>query len=49
VQRSLALAYVDTDVAEARPPLLVSVVGELRAATVLERVPYDPEGALLRG
>ncbi len=49
VQRSLALAYVDTDVAESRPPLLVSVVGERRAATVLERVPYDPEGALLRG
>ena len=49
VGQSLALAYVDTAVAEERPALSVPIVGDRRAAAVLPEVPYDPEGIRLRG
>lgn len=49
VGMSLALAYVDSLVAMARPELTVFVVGEPRAARILPEPPYDPTGARLRG
>ena len=45
---SLALAYLDRDVAAARPELLVDVVGESRPARILPEIPYDPRGLRLR-
>ena len=48
VGKSLALAYVDTEVAEAHPELTVFVVGEPLSARILAEVPYDPRGARLR-
>ena len=47
VKRSLALAYVDTDVVEANPELTVYVVGEVRAGRILPEPPYDPTGSKL--
>lgn len=48
VGRSLALAYLDRDVAEDRPEVSVFVVGEPRTARVLAEPPYDPKGLKLR-
>jgi dimethylglycine dehydrogenase len=48
VGRSLALAYVERDVAESAPELTVYVVGEPRASRTLPEVPYDPKGTKLR-
>ena len=48
VGKSLALAYVDRDVAESSPELTVFVVGEPRTARILPDIPYDPKGAKLR-
>ena len=48
VEKSLALAYVDTDVASGSSELTVFVVGEPRDARVLPEIPYDPKGARLR-
>ena len=49
VEQSLALAYVDTAVAEEAAPLSVHVVGERRAGRILTEPPYDPKGLKLRG
>jgi dimethylglycine dehydrogenase len=48
VGMSLALAYVDHDVAEPGPELTVFVVGDPRTARVLPEIPYDPKGVRLR-
>lgn len=48
VRRSLALAYVDREVAEARAPLSVEVVGERVSAQILRECPHDPQGLKLR-
>jgi dimethylglycine dehydrogenase len=48
VGKSLALAYLDTDVAESAPEVTVFVVGDPRPATILPEIPYDPTGARLR-
>ena len=48
VQQSLALAYVDRDIAAAPVPLEVHVVGERRPARLLAEPPYDPQGRKLR-
>jgi dimethylglycine dehydrogenase len=48
VGMSLALAYVDREVAEDRPELTVFVVGEPRTARILLEPPYDPKGLRLR-
>ncbi|HVQ87163.1 MAG TPA: FAD-dependent oxidoreductase, partial [Actinomycetes bacterium] len=48
VRRSLALAYVNRDVAETHPELVVDVVGEQRVARILPEPPYDPKGSKLR-
>ena len=48
VGKSLALAYVDRDIAEAKPELTVHVVGEERTARILHEPPYDPKGTRLR-
>ena len=48
VEKSLALAYVDRDVAESAPEVTVFVVGEPRSARILPEIPYDPSGARLR-
>jgi len=48
VKKSLALAYVDTEIAEAAPELVVHVIGEERAARILPEAPYDPKGEKLR-
>lgn len=49
VEQSLALAYIDTAVAEGAAPLSVHVVGERRAGRILTEPPYDPKGLKLRG
>ena len=49
VKKSLALAYIDSNLASMDPELLVSVIGERRPARVLLEVPYDPSGSHLRG
>ena len=48
VGKSLALAYLDVAVIDARPPLTVHVVGERRTARLLAEPPYDPTGSRLR-
>ena len=48
VQKSLALGYVDLDVADERPDLSVYVVGDPRPARILPEPPYDPMGERLR-
>ncbi|MCZ8132737.1 MAG: FAD-dependent oxidoreductase [Steroidobacteraceae bacterium] len=45
VGRSLALAYVDRDVAKDAPALSVDVVGEPRPAQILGQPAWDPRGA----
>lgn len=49
VGRSLALGYVDREVVAARPALTVDVVGEPRAARLLDGPAWDPQGLRLRG
>jgi dimethylglycine dehydrogenase len=49
VEQSLALAYVDRDVAMAAPELTIDVIGEPRAARILREPAYDPKGLRLRG
>jgi len=48
VKQSLALAYVDHDIAIAAPALTVDVIGETRAARILREPVYDPLGLRLR-
>jgi dimethylglycine dehydrogenase len=48
VAMSLALAYVERGVADARPELTVEVMGEPRPARILPEPPYDPSGARMR-
>ena len=48
VQGSLALAYVETALAEAGTSLEVSVMGHRRLATVLPGAAYDPDNTRLR-
>ncbi|MGB8692668.1 MAG: FAD-dependent oxidoreductase [Steroidobacteraceae bacterium] len=48
VKQSLALAYVDRDIADSPVPLEVHVVGERRPARLLAEPPYDPKGRKLR-
>jgi len=48
VRQSLALAYVDRDIASAPTPLTVVVLGTPRAARILAEPPYDPRGLKLR-
>lgn len=45
---SIALAYVDEEVALKKPALRVLVVGEPKSARILDKVAYDPEGKRLR-
>ncbi len=46
--KSLALAYVEPALAKAGQALQVHVVGEPRAATVIEPSPHDPAGSRMR-
>ena len=48
VQKSLALAYIDTDALDAANEFEIDIIGDHRRAVVLPEVPYDPSGALLR-
>ncbi len=48
VRQSLALAYVDREVATAAAELAVDVIGEPRAARILPEPAYDPKGLRLR-
>jgi len=48
VKQSLALAYLDRQIAIAAPELSVDVVGEPRAARILPAPAYDPKGLRLR-
>ncbi len=48
VGRSLALAYLETSVAEPGRELTVTILGEDRPARVLPAPPYDPTGERLR-
>lgn len=49
VGESLALGYVDSDVADAGRSLEVHILGERVSATVLGGAPYDPKGERMRG
>ena len=48
VRKSLALAYVDREIVDAKPELTVHVVGDERSARILPEAPYDPKGSKLR-
>jgi dimethylglycine dehydrogenase len=48
VGMSLALALIETEVAEQAPELTVFVVGRPRPARILPEVPFDPAGDRLR-
>jgi dimethylglycine dehydrogenase len=48
VKQSLALAYLDSEIAAAAPDLVVDVIGEPRAARILPEPAYDPKGLRLR-
>ena len=48
VGKSLAMAYVDRELAEVGTPLTVHIVGELRPCRVIAPSPHDPEGKRLR-
>ncbi|MEM9268931.1 MAG: aminomethyltransferase family protein, partial [Pseudomonadota bacterium] len=48
VQKSLAMALVDSDLAEPGTDLNVHVVGIEREAKVIAPSPYDPEGKVMR-
>ncbi len=48
VKQSLALAYVDRDIATAAPELTVDVIGDPRPAKILREPVYDPKGFRLR-
>jgi dimethylglycine dehydrogenase len=49
VGASLALGYLDRDVAEPGADVTVYVIGDPRNARILREPPYDPAGARLRG
>ena len=49
VQRSLAMALINTDKTDPGTPLKVHVVGKECAAKVIDASPYDPTGAAMRG
>src|SRR5690606_15783478 len=48
VGKSLALAYVDSAVADDRPMLTVDVIGRPRPARIIPASPHDPSGARMR-
>ncbi|MGR3503617.1 GcvT family protein [Pseudaestuariivita sp.] len=49
VNKSLAMALVNTDLAEVGTDLSVHVVGVERAAKIIPSSPYDPTGEAMRG
>jgi len=49
VQKSLAMAMINVDVATEGTELSVHVVGVERAAKIIPPSPYDPSGAVMRG
>ena len=49
VQRSLAMALINTDNTDPGTPLKVHVVGKECAAKVVDASPYDPTGTAMRG
>jgi dimethylglycine dehydrogenase len=48
MQASYALAMIDREKAAIGTELSVHVMGELRAATIIEMSPYDPSGSKMR-
>ena len=48
VGKSLAIGYVKTEFAQLGTELLIEILGERKAATVIPESPYDPENAALR-
>ncbi len=48
VGKSLAMAYVDRDLAAVGTELAVHIVGDLRPCRVIAPSPHDPEGRRLR-
>ena len=49
VEKSLAMALVDSDLAEVGTSLMAHVVGVERDVKVIAPSPYDPAGAVMRG
>jgi dimethylglycine dehydrogenase len=49
VGKSLAIGYVKWDYADRKDDFAIEILGERRAATLLERPLFDPDGARLRG
>ncbi|MEM6679067.1 MAG: glycine cleavage T C-terminal barrel domain-containing protein, partial [Pseudomonadota bacterium] len=48
VDKSLAMALIEPDLATAGTALSTHVVGVERASTVIPASPYDPEGRVMR-
>jgi dimethylglycine dehydrogenase len=49
VKQSLAMGYIDSDVADDATGLTVPVVGERRPCRILTQAAYDPTGSRMRG
>ena len=49
VGQSLAMGYVDADIADTKDELTIEILGEERVATIQKKPLYDPEGGKMRG
>ena len=49
VGRSIAMVYLDPDIAEDQGDLSVEILGEMRPATIAAEAPFDPANERLRG
>ncbi|MBC6440663.1 MAG: GcvT family protein [Rhodospirillales bacterium] len=49
VNRSIAMVYLDPDLADDASGLTVEILGEMRSAAIASEAPFDPENARLRG
>ena len=48
VGHAIALGYIRSDVASGSSGLEIEILGERRAARILEQAPFDPDGKRLR-
>ena len=47
--KSLALGFVNPELAAEDTELEIDVLGEMKSAKVIAESPYDPDNAMLRG
>lgn len=48
-EKSIALGFLPTERVDEKPDVLIEILGEMRAATVLDQPLFDPEGKRMRG